>query len=95
MQPTADEGEFGRAINSPLVVFHSAEGELCGGEDLTQGPNTVTNMVKQIRQIILSICLNLKKHLRHYLFSHPLRTEALRYSGRTPSKEHLWHLLID
>ncbi len=48
VQPTVDEGEFGRAINSPLVVFHSVEGELCQGEDLTQGPNTVTETVKQI-----------------------------------------------
>lgn len=36
VQPTAHEGEFGSAINRPLVVFHSAEGELCQGEDLTQ-----------------------------------------------------------
>lgn len=45
VKPTAHEGEFGRAINSPLVVFHS--GELCQGEDLTQGQNSVTDLVKE------------------------------------------------
>lgn len=48
MQPAVDEGEFGRAINSLVVVFHSAEGELCQGEDLrTRGPNAVTDVGKQ------------------------------------------------
>lgn len=38
VQPTVDEGEFGRAINSPLVVFHSAEGRAMSRGRFDTGP---------------------------------------------------------
>lgn len=43
VQPTAHEGEFGRAINSPHC---SVEGKLCQGEDLSQGPDRVMDISK-------------------------------------------------
>lgn len=77
------EGEFGRAINRLLVVFHSVTEKLCQREDLIKGPNSGVDTSKENLHIIFSVCLNFEKASK--ILSHPLKTQALQYSCRTQS----------
>ncbi len=54
-QPTVHEGEFGRAINSPL---HSAEGRVMSRRGFVTRSKQCNGHFKDNTQIILHACLN-------------------------------------